>query len=498
MACSQPANTATQDGDCDDSNNTVYPGAPEICDDLDNDCNNLVDSDDPNYVDTTPPALTCPGTQTLVIAGASAPLPDYTDLATADDACGTPVLTQSPATGAVQSGSGPLTVMITAADAAGNSASCSFTVEKIESVPLSIECNDHTVTFNGEPGILLKPEDLVQIVSGAGIQEIVLSPAEVTCEQIGSAVEVFVTVRDNNGAEETCSSTVTITGFPCNWMEMTNGIGCVNGSESSYDAGTGTFSLTATGCYTPGYTTDENAFIKFPLCGDGSITAHIAGLTLPGFAGITMRETDQPGSKKVALVYQGGNTVARYVRYTTNGAAFPSYLPTPGSTWFRIIRTGNLFQGYHSANGVYWILAFSYYVDMNDCILAGLIVSGMTSNGVVTATFDNVTIEPPFGGVQRMGVHPGAAQALTTPDIAVWPNPTDGRATILFSDGWGDQVTVEVRDGLGQLVRNAIADREPGIFTAIDLGNHAPGLYFIRVRDVTRRTSVAPLVITRN
>ena len=41
--CAQPANTVTIGGDCDDADSTVYPGAIELCDGLDNNCNNNID-----------------------------------------------------------------------------------------------------------------------------------------------------------------------------------------------------------------------------------------------------------------------------------------------------------------------------------------------------------------------------------------------------------------------------------------------------------------------
>jgi len=45
-ACSQPAGYLADDSDCDDADWAVYPGATELCDGVDNDCDSLVDDDD--------------------------------------------------------------------------------------------------------------------------------------------------------------------------------------------------------------------------------------------------------------------------------------------------------------------------------------------------------------------------------------------------------------------------------------------------------------------
>ena len=46
-ACEQPDEHVDNADDCNDDSDAVWPGAPEVCDDLDNDCNGLTDDDDP-------------------------------------------------------------------------------------------------------------------------------------------------------------------------------------------------------------------------------------------------------------------------------------------------------------------------------------------------------------------------------------------------------------------------------------------------------------------
>lgn len=69
LSCTQPRNFVSNNLDCDDTEKTVYPGAPELCDELDNDCDGIVDEnvtttfyddvDDDGYGDVDAPVAGC-------------------------------------------------------------------------------------------------------------------------------------------------------------------------------------------------------------------------------------------------------------------------------------------------------------------------------------------------------------------------------------------------------------------------------------------------------
>ena len=136
----------------------------QLCD-ADNDCSQAtvtITITSACASDQTPPSITCPPNTTVVLgANCTAAMPDYRGQATKSDNCtptGSINVAQSPAPGTTLSGVGPITVVLTATDANGNTATCSFTVSKVDQTPPTLTCQPNktigcnvTLTFDS-PG----------------------------------------------------------------------------------------------------------------------------------------------------------------------------------------------------------------------------------------------------------------------------------------------------------------------------------------------------------
>ncbi len=166
-----------------------------------------------NKVDNTPPALTCPAAQTLPLgAGCTAVLPDYASLATATDNCtGSVAITQSPTAGTVVSGVGAMTVALTASDDSGNSAVCTFTVNKVDNTPPALSCPQTQEVFLNDTckALLGNYVSLATATDNCtGSATITQSPAAGTVVSGVGAVTVTLIADDGNGNTATCSFAV--------------------------------------------------------------------------------------------------------------------------------------------------------------------------------------------------------------------------------------------------------------------------------------------------
>ncbi|MFM9947094.1 MAG: HYR domain-containing protein [Saprospiraceae bacterium] len=455
--------------------------------------------------DNTPPTITCPSVQTLILGPTcSAPLPNYTSLAVASDNCGVSTITQSPAAGTIVSSSGNLTITLTATDINGLTTSCTFTVTKVDHTPPTAVCFNQTLIFNGQENFVLKPDELADADDNCGVQSIVLNPSIITCTQLGQTIPVTATITDINGNTATCISQVAATGLPCGFSQQPDGVNCTAGNAVSFNPANSVFTVTSTNCYYANpFTSDAMAFAQQQLCGDGSITTQVVSISGNsfGWAGLIMRENNSAGAKKIQLMTnRNSNLSRREARYTTNAQAYPQQSSALNRFWLRLVRQGNQFTGYTSANGIQWTQVMTATINMGDCVEMGLVATNYQFNSTVTATFANVSIT---GGVSSLATPVGigdfvrANDYLPQPelDFKVFPNPTTGQLSVDLS-AYGDQKAVlEIRDTKGVLIKSETVNSIESPVVRFDLSDCPRGIYFIRVHLENRAGMVKRVVL---
>ena len=157
-------------------------------------------------------------------------------------------------------------------------------------------------------------------------------------------------------------------------------IGAVAAAGSFTDNGS---SLSVTGSGADIWSTaDEFRYVYRSLNGDGEIIARVSSLTNTdpwAKAGVMMRESLAANSRfALMLMTPGANGAAFQYRTSTGGSAAPSNSQDNVSTiprWIRLVRQGNTFSGYTSANGTTWTLRNSTTIAMPATIYVGLAVT---------------------------------------------------------------------------------------------------------------------------
>jgi len=396
-------------GDCNDANAAINPAAMEVCDGVDNDCDNLVDTNDPGFVDNTMPTLSCASQATLVFNGQ----------------------------GSIQ-----------------------------------IDGQNSPVDFQ------------VQANDNCGIASITFSPNVINQSQTGQTVPVTITATDLKGNMATCVTNLFVSGLPPGWSEDPDGINCEDGNDIDYNNATGVWTATSAGCfYGPPFTADAAAFAQYALCGNGSITAQVTNLSANGWAGIVMRESNAPGARKVQLMTNLSSFSRREVRYTPGGQAIPQQFPSQSKYWLRLLRVGNQFVGYVSANGSLWSQVFAVTVTgMPNCLQAGLVVTNAQANSTVVATFANVSAMA-NANLSAIATEDMGAEVV---DLNLFPNPTSGEVTIDLTPWAGKPALLEVYDLQGSLVRRVKVDEAEGLFS-IGIGDLPGGVYLFRMGEAWQR-----------
>ncbi|MBP8239414.1 MAG: HYR domain-containing protein, partial [Saprospiraceae bacterium] len=456
-------------------------------------------------VDNTPPTITCPATQTLVLgANCTATLPDYTSLATTGDNCGVQSVTQSPEAGTTVSGAGKMMVTLTVTDVNGLTNSCSFTVTKVDNTPPTVQCFNQTLNFNGEESLALDADDLADASDNCGVQSISLSPNTISAERVGQIVPVTVTATDINGNVATCTAHITVSGFPAGWSQQPSSIGCAGSSNYSYNPANGVWTATSTNCfYGPPFTLDATSFAQRTLCGDGSITAQVSSISgsALGWAGVVMRESNAPGAKKAQLMTNLSNLSRREFRIATNGQAFPQQFPSQNRYWLRIVRIGNQFTMSVSANGTSWFLVGMQNIVMNRCIQIGLVTTNYQPNSTVTTVFSNVSYTgagsqlatPTNNGPTQLADNNATFEA----DFSVFPNPTSGELNLDLTQYVGRSVRIETYSLEGKLQQFAELDEVQNLLESLDLEGLQSGMYLVKVKSAGLPDATKRIVLQR-
>ena len=136
-----------------------------------------------------------------------------------------------------------------------------------------------------------------------------------------------------------------------------------------------------------------------PIGGDGQIVAHVASMqyTDPwSKGGIMFRENVSTGAKYAFVGFAGQGGSLFQSREATDKSSMSTDGPaTKAPGWLKLVRTGDTFQGFVSADGAKWLPAGNVTIPMPKTALVGLALTAHNNSALNSTLYDKVTISKP-------------------------------------------------------------------------------------------------------
>lgn len=209
------------------------------------------------------------------------------------------------------------------------------------------------------------------------------------------AYEIFA--FDAAGNESTAAQIEATTGsynLPSGWTY--EDVGSV-GFEGSVDHYNGEFTINASGADIFN-SADSFGFVWTTLSGDGTMTARVTSVEeTNGWAkcGLMFRETLDPDARHASLflIPSGKRSFQRRTVAGGGSSSTTTDDTVPFPHWIRLVRSGDHFAGYASADGVIWTLVGQTDISMPQGIFVGLALTAHDNGKLNTSAIDQISIE---------------------------------------------------------------------------------------------------------
>ncbi len=212
--------------------------------------------------------------------------------------------------------------------------------------------------------------------------------------------EIVLTVTDSAGLTDTkrvnvipeSSAPPPVTTLPVPWLGKDVGSVGKVGIDSFSN---GSFTLQGSGTDIGG-TSDSFNYVYQTLQGDGQIVARVASIqntAVEAKAGVMIRESLAANSRYVMVRYKSNEHSASLRRANPGEATITSLGDAQIlQRWQRIVRRGNQFSTYQSADGTNWLLIETVTVNMPSSVLFGIAVTAANNTVLCKAVIDNVKV----------------------------------------------------------------------------------------------------------